>query len=278
MSDSLVQLDDRRKRFFSQVHSPPPLLTLIDHLPATYFFAKDVGGHFVHVNKAMLSVLGAADLRDVVGKTDYDFFSHDVASRYQEQDRQVMTSGLSLVDHVCVVPDVEGILRWYVETKIPLYDQNEQALGVAGVMYDVQKAGATLAPYQRLSQAVGHISDHYAEKISVGALARLVDLSVSQFNRTFKQLFRITPSQYIVRVRINAACSLLRSTSQSIEAIAGETGFCDASHFVRQFRKVMGVTPKAYREALIHPAKLRKPQQGSSSDAQLAHSVGITSH
>lgn len=237
----------RQELFFSRVQSPLPLLALVDHLPATYFFAKDVQGYFIHVNRALLDVLGLKDETELEGKTDYDFFVPEVADRYREQDRQVMATGNGLVDHVCEVPDSAGVLRWYVETKIPLFDCESQPLGVAGIMHDLEKAGATLAPYQRLSQAITHISNHYAEKITAETLAKLVHLSVSQFNRTFKHLFRMSPAEYVTRVRINAACSLLRSTCNSMNAIADRTGFCDASHFVRQFKKIMNQTPNAYR-------------------------------
>ncbi|TWU28330.1 AraC family transcriptional regulator [Bythopirellula polymerisocia] len=242
---------ESQNEFFSHLESPGSLMALLDHLPAIYFFAKDHQGCFMHVNRALLDVLGLSEETDVIGKTDYDFFSLEVADRYRHQDQQVMTSGRPLTNHVCGVPDASGILRWYVETKIPLYDRQNRPIGVAGIMHDLEKAGATLAPYQRLSQAITHISNHFAEKITLDSLASLVHLSVSQFNRTFKQLFKITPAQYINRVRINAACSQLRSTSDSIETIASRTGFCDASHFVRQFKKVMNLTPKTYREQWV---------------------------
>lgn len=240
--------------FFSQLESPGPLMALLDHLPAIYFFAKDHQGRFMRVNRALLQVLGMVEETEVIGKTDYDFFLPEVADRYRNQDQQVISSGRPLTDHVCGVPDASGILRWYVETKIPLYDKLNRPLGVAGIMHDLDKAGATLAPYQRLSQAIMHISNHFTEKITLDSLANLVHLSVSQFNRNFKQLFKITPAQYINRVRINAACSLLRSSPCSVEVIASRTGFCDASHLVRQFKKVMSLTPKAYREQWVKHA------------------------
>lgn len=251
MMKSLDEFRERQNDFFSAVQSPLPLLSLLDHLPATYFFAKDNEGRFVHVNRALLDVLGASSESEVWGKTDADFFMPEVAERYRSQDQQVMATGQAVVNHVCSVPDAIGVLRWYVETKIPLYDAEERVLGVAGIMHDLEKAGATLAPYQRLSQAISHVSDHYAEKISVETLASLVHMSISQFNRTFKKLFRITPAQYIVRVRVNAACAMLRATSDSVETIAAHTGFFDASHFIRQFKKTMAITPKDYRQQWI---------------------------
>jgi len=269
MNNSFSLFKERQDQFFSQVYSPMPLLALIDHLPATYFFAKDKLGHFIHVNRALLDVLGLSDEIELSGKTDYDFFAPDVANRYRSQDQQVMGTGNALIDQVCGVPDASGVMRWYVETKIPLCDRNNRAIGVAGIMHDLERAGATLAPYQRLSRAINHISNHYAERIRIDTLASLVHLSVSQFNRTFRQLFKITPAQYITRVRINAACSMLRETSDSIEQIAARTGFYDASHFVRQFKKLMKITPRTCRNQWLNA-------NGREPDASVRENLAVS--
>lgn len=245
----------REKSFFSKLQSPDQLLALLDHLPATYFFAKDLEGRFVHVNQTLADVLGVSHESELIGKTDYDLFSPEVASQYRVLDRVVEKSGRPLNNHVCAVPDSSGVLRWYVETKVPLTDASGKTIGVAGVMYDLEKAGAMLAPYERLNAAITHITNRYAEKITLNVLADLSHLSVSQFKRVFKQHFRITPTQYLRQVRINAACLLLRETSHSIENIAERTGFYDASHFVKQFSTKMKQTPGEFREQAN-----RKPQ------------------
>ncbi|MEM9185801.1 MAG: AraC family transcriptional regulator [Planctomycetota bacterium] len=233
---------------FEKLQSPEQLLGLLNHLPATYFFAKDRGGRFVHVNRPLIDVLGMRGEADLIGKTDYDLFPPEIADQYRSQDHAVEESGVAIRNHVCAVPDSSGVLRWYVETKIPLTDARGDAVGVAGVMYDLEKAGAMLAPYQRLNAAVTHITNCYAEKITLGKLAKMSHLSVSQFKRVFQQHFRVTPTRYLGRVRINAACALLRETSLSIEAIAERTGYYDASHFVKQFRAAMDQTPRGFRE------------------------------
>jgi AraC-like DNA-binding protein len=241
-------LSGSQETFFSRIDSPLPILSLVDHLPATYFFVKDASGFFVFANRALMSLLGIDNKEALAGKNDHDFFDASIADRYRDQDHQVMASGEPLVDHVCVVPDSMGILRWYVETKIPLFDREGVPLGVAGILHDLKKAGAALAPFQRLDRAMSYISERYADRISVEMLANMVNLSVSQFNRTFKRLFKISPAQYVSRVRIYEAGTMLRATSDSVEQIAARTGFCDASHFVRQFKKTMDTTPRQYRE------------------------------
>ena len=235
-------------RFFEKLVSPDQLLELLNHLPASYFFAKDLEGRFVHVNQALIEVLGLKNESEVIGKTDHDLFPREVADQYRRQDEAVIESGKTHNEHVCAVPNHAGILRWYVETKMPLMDAAGKTIGVAGIMYDLEKAGAMLEPYERLNAAITHITNHYAEKITVDQLASLSHLSISQFKRVFKQLFHITPSLYLQRVRINAACVLLRETAYSIESIAEQTGHYDASHFARQFRAQMHLSPGQFRE------------------------------
>lgn len=243
-----TKADATRQGFFQSLGNPLQLLELLDHLPATYFFAKDLEGRFVHINAALLEALGLPSEQAVVGKTDHDLFVPQVADRYRSADAAVIESGVPLTDHVCAVPNASGVLRWYVETKIPLLDSRGTPVGVAGMMYDLAKAGAMLAPYERLNEAITHITNHYAEKITLDYLAELSHLSVSQFKRVFKQLFRQTPAQYVNHVRINAACLMLRETSHSLETIAARTGFYDASHFSRLFKAEMNQTPRSFRE------------------------------
>ncbi len=247
------------QQFVERIGAAGQLLGLFEHLPATYFYVKDEQGHFVHVNSALLGVLGLQRAADAIGKTDHDLFLSHVADRYRVQDHQVMQSGQAIVNQVCSVPDARGVIHWYVETKTPLFDAHDRPIGVAGVMYDLAKAGALLEPYERLSEAITHMTNNFADRITLQTLAALSHLSVSQFKRVFKQLFHTTPHLYLNRIRISAACSLLRETSYSTERIADQTGFYDASHFVRQFRAEMHQTPKAYRDRLrIDAAEIAK--------------------
>lgn len=234
--------------FFNRVGNPSQFLELLSHLPATYFFAKDKQGRFMHVNPALLNALGLPDDSQILGKTDHDLFLPQVADKYRADDLKILATAKPLTDHVCAVPNISGVLRWYVETKIPLCDPAGEPIGVAGMMYDLAKAGAMLAPYERLNAAITHITNHFSEKITLETLADLSYLSVSQYKRVFKELFRQTPGQYIAHVRINAACLMLRETSDSLESIAAQTGFYDASHFARQFKALMDQTPRAFRE------------------------------
>jgi transcriptional regulator GlxA family with amidase domain len=80
-------------------------------------------------------------------------------------------------------------------------------------------------------------------------LATMAGLSVSQFERRFRDAFGTSPRQYLVRIRVDAAAKLLTDTERTVSEIALECGFHDHSHLSRSFRKIMQVTPTGYRAA-----------------------------
>ncbi|MEM6504517.1 MAG: AraC family transcriptional regulator [Planctomycetota bacterium] len=241
--DSPEKLPDA---FFNRLADEQVLVQIFDYLPAVYFFIKDDQGRFMYVNRALQQVLGLDNAR-IIGRTDDDFFSPELADAYRAEDQEVMAGGKTIADRVWLVPDASGTLNWFVSTKTPLIDHEGRAIGVAGAMQDVQKTGAVLGPYEQMSEVVRFVAEHYAEKITVEQLAELAHLSASQFTRQFNKLFQMTPARYLTRIRINAACSLLTRTDDDLSSIALSCGFHDASHFVKQFKKQMGQTPGEYR-------------------------------
>jgi len=82
---------------------------------------------------------------------------------------------------------------------------------------------------------------------SVPQLAKSVGLSTSQFTRRVRAITGMPPREYLIRERINRACSLLGETSRSITEIAGLLGYNDPSYFIRQFQHVMKTTPANFR-------------------------------
>jgi AraC-like DNA-binding protein len=75
----------------------------------------------------------------------------------------------------------------------------------------------------------------------------MAGLSVYQFDQRIRSLFHVTAGQYIVKVRIDAACKRLTTTDEAIAQIALSCGYSDQSAFSRQFKQAVGISPLAYR-------------------------------
>ncbi|HIK03237.1 MAG TPA: helix-turn-helix transcriptional regulator [Trichormus sp. M33_DOE_039] len=100
----------------------------------------------------------------------------------------------------------------------------------------------------KLKQAIAYINDNLDQDLTLAEIAAVVDMSMYHFSRLFKQSTGFAPHQYVMNCRIERAKKLLIQTNQSIEKICEQIGFQSQSHFTNVFRKIMGITPRAYRE------------------------------
>src|SRR5215469_10263248 len=84
--------------------------------------------------------------------------------------------------------------------------------------------------------------------IPVCELARQVRLSTGHFIRLFKAETSLAPKQYVRRLRMKQAETLLDRSFLSVKEIASSLGVGDRSHFSRDFKKFHGRTPKNFKE------------------------------
>src|ERR1700704_3065957 len=113
---------------------------------------------------------------------------------------------------------------------------------------EVPMRGGLAAWQQRV--ITSHIEEHFAEQISLTALAGLVGLSPYHFCRAFRQSFGTPPHRHHTGRRIERAKTLLVESASSVTEIGLAVGFRETSSFTTAFRKATGQTPTAYRRSL----------------------------
>lgn len=99
----------------------------------------------------------------------------------------------------------------------------------------------------QLEKAINLIHNSYDDELSLHSLANISNLSDGQFCRVFKQFTGFTPFCYLNRYRILESCKYLACTSKKIAEIATLCGFNNISYYNREFMKIIGMTPSAYR-------------------------------
>jgi AraC-like DNA-binding protein len=237
----------RKKAAFLSKIAGAQLARLFDLLPDVSFFIKDRRGRFMRINPCGCEYCGVNSERDALGKSDYDFFPKTRAAEYVRDDKLVMESGQPIVNRVESAPGHEGSPHMVLTCKVPLFDQKGRVVGVAGFSRPSEKLQERPEGVTRLAGAIKYMHDHAQERTPSRELARMAGLSLSQFDRTFRRLIGSSPNHYMQRVCVEAACSRLARSGDTIAAIAQVFGFYDHSHFTRCFRKIMGLTPSAYR-------------------------------
>lgn len=100
----------------------------------------------------------------------------------------------------------------------------------------------------KLKQLKDYIEDHLAEDLAIATLSALIPVSQFHFARAFKAAVGKSPHRYIMQRRIERAKMLLSVTRLSVAEVSYQTGFSNQSHFTVQFRKVIGMTPKEFRD------------------------------
>ena len=100
---------------------------------------------------------------------------------------------------------------------------------------------------RRMPQVLEYINASLEGKLNLTELSNLAAMSKYHFLRTFKHATGLTPHQYILGRRLRRAAMALQNTQTPIARIAVDQGFGDLSTFNHTFRRVMGVTPSAFR-------------------------------
>jgi AraC-like DNA-binding protein len=102
---------------------------------------------------------------------------------------------------------------------------------------------------ERFNQVISYLIQNYKQEIKLSQVAELVHMTPTSFCRYFKGIMKKTLIEVLLEFRIKHACQLLATTDFAIGQIASESGFNDLPYFNRQFKKLIGSTPLAYRKA-----------------------------
>ena len=105
--------------------------------------------------------------------------------------------------------------------------------------------GQVLKPIRTM---ISYIKDNYREKITIEDMAEIVDLNPVYLGSLFKKEIGLNFSSYLIKVRIDAAKSLLVETNYTIAAIGSEVGYKDTRYFSQLFEKTVGIKPALYRK------------------------------
>jgi AraC-like DNA-binding protein/ligand-binding sensor protein len=104
---------------------------------------------------------------------------------------------------------------------------------------------------QIIHLAIREIHENYSGKISLNTVARSLHTNPSYLSTLFKNEIGVTFTDYLNQIRVNRSCELLENTNRSLTDISHEVGYDDQSYYSKVFKKIKGMTPKAYRGATV---------------------------
>lgn len=104
---------------------------------------------------------------------------------------------------------------------------------------------------ERIKRVIELMQGDPSRTFSLGAMAESVNLSPPYFCYLFKSVTGVPPARYLKTLRMREATTLLTTTFLSVKEIVRRVGGTDESHFVRDFKRIYGVTPSEYRNGAL---------------------------
>jgi PAS domain S-box-containing protein len=158
---------ERRSLQDALAHERNVLRTMIDMIPA-YIYAKDAQSRFTAANKLVAERMGTVP-EGLLGKTDFDFYPHEMAEKFFNDEQALLKSGEALVDYEEVAHDsITGQDRVLLTSKIPLHDEHGRLTGVVGIGFDITERKAAeerMASSDRL-ESIGRLAAGVAHEIN----------------------------------------------------------------------------------------------------------------
>ena len=118
--------------------------------------------------------------------------------------------------------------------------------GAMSVLEKSAHGGAYTREHEYVNKAIGYIKSNYGYPIQVSDLARYIGIDRTYLYRIFFASESMSPKQYLMQVRINAAKKMLLSGAYTVGETALSCGFSDASSFCSRFKRCTGMTPKEF--------------------------------
>ncbi len=116
----------------------------------------------------------------------------------------------------------------------------------------------------RINKTFDYIESNLEKPMTLAEIASVANFSKFHFNRIFLSMVGETPFQFILRVRIEKAATLiLTNNNESISEIAFKCGFSDISVFSRNFKNYFHITASQYRTSKPHNSNLSQQQSNS---------------
>lgn len=246
-SHHMESLDTLQRDFCSKLHDPEQWLKQFYFYKNTLTCVKNTKSQFVFGTPSFMEMCGTSDFKKIIGKTDRAFFPLYLADQYIEED-QLVFSGEMIVDKNWMVPEQKGVVTWCQSSKIPVEGKSGEIIGLMCTLNNFYVADDQLKSVTALTKAIKFIEKNYHHKISIEQCADEAKVSMSTLNRNFRKVYQTSIGEYLTKVRVHAACHELKDTTLSTTEIAIRCGFFDLSHFSKQFKKMMRMTPLEYRK------------------------------
>jgi AraC-like DNA-binding protein len=155
---------------------------------------------------------------------------------------------------IIVLPDGQlPMLRQFTRWGVDAIFQRDAEIGALirratdRLVQDAQAQGSWIACNRHVDGVLAYLGRHFLESLTVRQIARGIGVSVSHLTHVFGEATGTTIKEFTARLKVELAKHMLVNGDATLEQLAEQCGFCDASHLSRVFRRFEGCRPGEFR-------------------------------
>jgi PAS domain S-box-containing protein len=199
----------RAERLLAEEHHL--LRTLLDNMP-DLIYVKDKQSRFVVANEAVAKFMGASGPDELLGKTDFDYYSHTLANKFYERERRVVETGEALINKAEFASARKGDAKWLLTTKVPWRDKGGRIVGTMGIGRDITELKHTQDALKASNQQL------QASEQQLRATNQQLEATNQQLQASQQQLRAANQQLQASEQQLRAANQQLEATNQQLQA------------------------------------------------------------
>ncbi|MGC1516629.1 MAG: PAS domain-containing protein [Maribacter sp.] len=214
------------------------LRTLIDHLPVNVYI-KDTESRKILVNKAECDYLGVKDSSEVLGKSDFELYPEESATRSREEDVMVMNTLKPIIGKETINVKQNGEETAFLSSKIPLLNTMGVAYGMVGISLDI----TALKEKERELRNIINIASIQNKKLL--NFAHIVSHNLRSHSANFSMLLSFLESETdekekegILKMLMDSSNNLLETLDNLNEVVSINTNAKVDKKSINLYRKV----------------------------------------
>ena len=142
------------------------LQSLINNIPDR-IYVKNTESRFILCNEALIRRMGRTRMDEILGRTDFDFLTREVAQRFYEDEQEILRSGKPMINREEPLMTEDGkVTRWSLATKVPLLDREGNRIGIVGV-------GREITDLKQAQENLHAAREHLLQAEKLASLGRL---------------------------------------------------------------------------------------------------------
>lgn len=100
-----------------------------------------------------------------------------------------------------------------------------------------------------MTDVIRYMYKHLYENLTLEKIVEEFDLSKSYLNAIFQKYTQHAPMDFFINLKMKWACRMLRTTDFYVYEVAQKMGYADQYYFSRIFKKIVGMSPKEYKNS-----------------------------